>query len=133
MILVDSSVLIDLLEKTPEWFQWSSEQLFAAASRDQIGINALVYAEISRAFPSWHEQQAFLKLTGLVYLHIPARAAYEANQAHRLYRTRGGTRAATLPDFFIGAHAAVEGYSLMTRDARRIHTYFPHVPSISPR
>ena len=133
MILVDSSVLIDLLEKTPEWFQWSSEQLFAAASRDQIGINALVYAEISRAFSSWREQEAFLKLTGLVYLHIPARAAHEANQAHKLYRIRGGTRTATLPDFFIGAHAAVEGYSLMTRDARRIHTYFPHVPSISPR
>ncbi len=133
MILVDSSVLIDLLEKTPEWFDWSAEQLFAAASRDQLGVNALVYAEISRAFASEAAQQEFMKQSGMVYLHIPAAAAYAASAAHRIYRKNGGTRAATLPDFFIGAHASVEGFTLMTRDATRIHTYFPKVPSISPR
>jgi predicted nucleic acid-binding protein len=133
VILVDSSVLIDLLEKTPQWFEWSSEQLFAAAQRDRLGINALVYAEISCAFTSLDAQNEFLKQSGIAYLHIPASAAYVASAAHKVYRANGGTRAATLPDFFIGAHASVEGYTLMTRDARRIHTYFPDVPHISPR
>ena len=133
MILVDSSVLIDLLEKTPKWFAWSAEQLFAASERDQIGINAIVYAEISRSFASHAAQQDFIRQTGLVYLNVPAAAAYSASAAHAVYRANGGTRAATLPDFFIGAHASVEGYTLMTRDATRIHTYFPNVPHISPQ
>lgn len=133
MILVDSSVLIDLLEKTPEWFAWSAEQLSAAASRDQLGINALVYAEIARTFSNSGEQNEFLKQVGINYLNIPAAAAFAANSAHKAYRAAGGTKAATLPDFFIGAHASVEGYTLMTRDAKRIHTYFPNVPKISPR
>jgi predicted nucleic acid-binding protein len=133
MILVDSSVLIDLLEKTPEWFEWSSEQLYAAATRDKLGINALVYAEIARTFADADAQNDFLKHSEITYLHIPALAAYQANLAHQAYRVAGGARAATLPDFFIGAHASVEGYTLMTRDAKRIHTYFPQVPIISPR
>jgi predicted nucleic acid-binding protein len=133
MILIDSSVLIDLLEKTPEWFAWSTEQLFAAASRDQLGINALVYAEIARTFANSSEQNDFLKQVGITYLNIPAAAAFAANSAHKTYRASGGTKAATLPDFFIGAHASVEGFTLMTRDAKRIHTYFPNVPKISPR
>ena len=133
MILVDSSVLIDLLEKTPEWFEWSAEQLFLAAGRDQLGINAMVYAEISRTFANREAQDVFLKQSGLIYLHIPAAAAYEASAAHKIYRSNGGARTAALPDFFIGAHASVEGYTLMTRDAKRIDTYFPNVPSISPR
>jgi predicted nucleic acid-binding protein len=133
MILVDSSVLIDLLEKTPQWFEWSSEQLFAASGRDKLGINALVYAEIARTFPDAQAQNDFLKQSDISYLHIPALAAYKANLAHQAYRVAGGARAATLPDFFIGAHASVEGYTLMTRDAKRIHTYFPQVPIISPR
>ncbi|MCW2313181.1 type II toxin-antitoxin system VapC family toxin [Rhodoferax antarcticus] len=90
MILVDSSVLIDLIERTPEWF-------------------------------------------GITYLHIPAAAAHAASAAHRTYRAAGGSRAATLPDFFIGAHAQVAGHTLMTRDAKRMLTYFPHVPVLSPR
>jgi predicted nucleic acid-binding protein len=133
MILVDSSVLIDLLEKTPQWHQWSSEQLFAAAARDKLGINAMIYAEISRSFSSHEAQDAFIRDTGLLYLPIPAAAAYAASLAHRQYRLAGGTRAATLPDFFIGAHASVNSYTMMTRDAKRIHTYFPQIPIISPR
>lgn len=133
MILVDSSVLIDLLEKTPEWFAWSVEQIAAAATRDQLGINALVYAEIARTFSSSSEQNEFLQQVGITYLNIPASAAFAANSAHKAYRAAGGTKTATLPDFFIGAHASVEGFTLMTRDAKRIHTYFPNVPKISPR
>jgi len=133
MILVDSSVLIDLIERTPEWFQWSAEQLYAATRRERVGINAIVFAEIARSFDSLVEQNAFLATTGIVFLHIPAAAAYRASQAHRAYRQAGGAKAATLPDFFIGAHAQVDGHTLMTRDARRMHTYFPDVPVISPR
>lgn len=133
MILVDSSVLIDLIEQTPEWYAWSAEQLFAATQRERVGINAIVFAEIARSFESHAVQQSFLDSTGLIYLNIPAQAAYLASQAHRAYRAAGGYKAATLPDFFIGAHAQVEGFTLMTRDAKRMHTYFPQVPVISPR
>lgn len=133
MMLVDSSVLIDLIERTPEWYAWSAAQLFAATQRERVGINAIVYAEIARSFESRQAQQTFLETTGLVYLNIPSQAAYQAYQAHRAYRAAGGSKAATLPDFFIGAHAQVEGYTLMTRDAKRMHTYFPQVPVISPR
>jgi predicted nucleic acid-binding protein len=133
MILVDSSVLIDLLEKTPEWFEWCSEQLALAQQRDSLGVNALVYAEIARTFSGANEQDQFLKQTGIQYLDIPPAAAHEASLAHRRYRAAGGSRAATLPDFFIGAHAHTQGYTLMTRDAKRISTYFPQVPVISPR
>jgi predicted nucleic acid-binding protein len=133
MILVDSSVLIDLLEKTPEWFAWSSEQLALAKQNDGLGVNALVYAEIARTFKDAAAQEQFLKATGIQYLDIPPAAAHEASLAHRRYRASGGSRSATLPDFFIGAHASTQGYTLMTRDAKRISNYFPHVPVISPR
>ncbi len=133
MILVDSSVLIDLIEKTPQWHAWSTEQLHAAQQRDRLGINAIVYAEVSRSFESAKSQNAFMKRCGIAFLHLTAAAAYAASAAHRAYRAAGGTRAATLPDFFIGAHAQAEGYTLMTRDAKRMLTYFPHVPVISPR
>ncbi len=133
MILVDSSVLIDLIERSPEWFEWSAAQLYAATRRERVGINVIVFAEIARCFESLAEQNAFLTSTGLVFLNIPAAAAYRASLAHRAYRQAGGAKAATLPDFFIGAHAQADGHTLMTRDARRMHTYFPDVPVISPR
>ncbi|QTD43994.1 type II toxin-antitoxin system VapC family toxin [Ottowia testudinis] len=133
MILVDSSVLIDLIEKTPEWFDWTTQALFDASQRDQLGINALVYAEIARTFAGAAKQNEFITSCGIQYLHIPPAAAHAASVAHRAYRSAGGNRAATLPDFFIGAHAAVEGFTLMTRDAKRISTYFPSVPTLSPR
>jgi predicted nucleic acid-binding protein len=133
VILVDSSVLIDLIERTPQWYAWSAEQLFAAAQTQRVGINAIVFAEIARSFDTLAEQNKFLESTGLVYLHLPAAAAFQASQAHRAYRAAGGSKAATLPDFFIGAHARVDGHTLMTRDAKRMHTYFPDVPVISPR
>jgi hypothetical protein len=133
MILVDSSVLIDLIERTPQWYPWSAEQLFAAMLTQRVGINAIVFAEIARSFETLAEQNKFLESTGIVYLHLPAAAAFQASQAHRAYRAAGGLKAATLPDFFIGAHARVDGHTLMTRDAKRMHTYFPDVPVISPR
>ena len=133
MILVDSSVLIDLIEKTPQWHAWSTDQLYAAQQRDRLGINAIVYAEVSRSFESAESQNRFMKRTGIAFLHLSATAAYAASAAHRAYRVAGGSRTATLPDFFIGAHAQTDGYTLMTRDAKRMLTYFPDVPVISPR
>lgn len=133
MILIDSSVLIDLIEKTPQWHAWSTEQLFAAQKRDRIGINAIVYAEVSRSFESAESQNGFMKRTGIAFLHLSSAAAYAASAAHHAYRAAGGSRTATLPDFFIGAHAQADGYTLMTRDAKRMLTYFPDVPVISPR
>ncbi len=133
MILVDSSVLIDLIERTPQWYQWSAEQLYMATQTQRVGINAIVFAEIARSFETLAAQNTFLMSAGLVYLHLPAAAAYQASHAHRAYRAAGGSKAATLPDFFIGAHARVDGHTLMTRDAKRMHTYFPDVPVISPR
>jgi predicted nucleic acid-binding protein len=133
MILVDSSVLIDLIERTPQWYPWSAEQLFAATQTQRVGINAIVFAEIARSFESLAAQNNFLESTGIVYWHLPAAAAFQASQAHRAYRAAGGSKVATLPDFFIGAHARVDGHTLMTRDAKRMHTYFPDVPVISPR
>ena len=133
MILVDSSVLIDLIERTPEWYAWSAEQLFAATQHERVGINVIVFAEIARSFENLAAQQNFLEESRILFLNIPAAAAYQASQAHGAYRAAGGAKIATLPDFFIGAHAQVEGYTLMTRDAKRMHTYFPQVPVISPR
>lgn len=133
MILVDSSVLIDLIERSPAWYQWSAEQLYMASQTQRLGINSIVFAEIARGFQTLDAQNAFLESTGLVYLHLPAAAAFLASQAHRAYRAAGGAKSATLPDFFIGAHARVDGHTLMTRDAKRMHTYFPDVPVISPR
>ncbi len=133
MILIDSSVLIDLLEESPEWHAWSSDQLFLASCRDTLGINALIFAEISRSFIDLRAVSAFLKATKIQYLDIPPEAAFLAQRAHQRYRALGGQRMATHPDFFIGAHASVNGYALMTRDAKRIETYFPDVERISPR
>ena len=133
MILIDSSVLIDLIEKTPQWHTWSTEQLFAAQQRDRIGINAIVYAEVSRSFENAESQNGFMKRTGIAFLHLSAAASYAASAAHRAYRAAGGSRTATLPDFFIGAHAQTDGYTVMIRDAKRMLTYFPDVPVISPR
>lgn len=133
MILVDSSVLIDLLEKSADWFEWSSCTLYAASKTDQLAINAVVFAEISRSFASYAAQNMFLKSTGIAYVSIPAQASYLAAQAHRKYRAAGGAKVSTLPDFFIGAHAHVTNSKLITRDAIRMQTYFADVLTISPR
>ena len=132
MILVDSSVLIDLLEDQPRWRTWSEEALLRASSADDLAINVLIYAEISRSFASVAKVDAFLRGTGIALEAIPAAAAFAAARAHQAYRATGGARTATLPDFFIGAHAAVAGWPLMTRDAKRVRTYFPGLELITP-
>lgn len=132
MILVDSSVLIDLLEDQARWRTWSEQALLRASSADDLAINVLIYAEISRSFASAAKVDAFLRSTAIAVEAIPVAAAFAAARAHQTYRDAGGARTATLPDFFIGAHAAVAGWPLLTRDAKRVRTYFPGLKLIVP-
>ena len=133
MILVDSSVLIDVIEEQDvRWADWSEAQITQARTRDVLGINLLVYSEISRDFSAKSSVDAFISDLGLQIDPLSPDIAFAAATAHASYRQSGGLRGATLPDFFIGAHAAVKGYPLLTRDAKRIRTYFPSVTLITP-
>ena len=132
MILVDSSVLIDVIEGAPEWKHWSAEQLTKHASAGGLAINAMVYAEVSRAFATAKQQNRFLKEASIKVMAISNEAAFLAARAHLAYRAAGGSRHATLPDFFIGAHAQDSAYALLTRDPVRIRNYFPKVRLITP-
>ncbi|WP_238946426.1 type II toxin-antitoxin system VapC family toxin [Vandammella animalimorsus] len=132
MIFIDSNVLIDLLEPSSAWADWSEQQQLQAAARDTLVINALVYAEIARSFPSADLLDVFLHELGIGVRAIPLAAAFLASRAHQTYRQRGGARIATLPDFFIAAHAQTEGAILLTRDATRVRSYFPTLSVIAP-
>lgn len=132
MILVDSSVLIDVIEAKPDWKHWSAAQLTRYSESQSLVINAIVYAEVSRTFASFGMQNKFLKETGIKVASISNEAAFAAAKAHLAYRVVGGSKTSTLPDFFIGAHASVNGYTLLTRDPSRIRTYFPDVSLITP-
>lgn len=132
MILVDSSVLIDVIEGKPHWSGWSSDQLFISGKKHRLIVNVVIYAEISRSFSSAMALDQFLQDVGIKLDFIPAKAAFQAARAHTAYRAAGGTRSATLPDFFIGAHASVCGGEMLTRDPKRIRAYFPDVVLICP-
>ena len=132
MIFVDANILIDLIEENQRWADWSEAQLRSARQSGVLVINVVVYAEIARTFPNAAVLDTFLADSGITVAPIPTAAAYAASVAHRAYRLAGGARTATLPDFFIGAHAQVEGHTLLTRDASRIRTYFPSVQLICP-
>lgn len=130
--LVDSNVLLDVLTQDPTWSAWSADRLAEALDRGPVVINAIVYAEVSYRFSTIEELDATLSGDRFVRGHIPWAAAFLAARCFRGYRARGGTRSSTLPDFFIGAHAAVLGMTLLTRDARRYRTYFPQLSLVAP-
>ncbi len=130
-VLVDSNVLLDVLIPDPVWEGWSSEALAAAAESSPLVINPIVYAEISIGFDRIEQLEAALP-PELRREALPWDAAFLAGKAYVAYRRRGGTRLAPLPDFFIGAHAAVRGYTLLTRDGARYRTCFPRLVLISP-
>lgn len=132
MILVDSSVLIDVIEQEPVWAEWSVERLFECAAQQALVINIVIYAEISRSFASAAAEDRFLKSAGIQMEHISLAGAFAAARAHTAYRAAGDSRVATLPDFFIGAQAQDQGHTLLTRDPSRIRTYFPQVRLICP-
>lgn len=130
--LVDSNVLLDVATKDPTWFEWSAQALEAAANESPLIINAIIYAETSIRFGRIEELESAIPATLYRRESVPFEAAFLAGKAFLRYRRRGGTRVRPLPDFFIGAHAAIAQYRLLTRDPRRYRTYFPNVELIAP-
>lgn len=132
MILVDTNVLIDVAIDDPAWAGWAGAQLAAARDSDRLALNAVVYAELSVHFATVEALESVLAPFRFERLHLPWEAAFLAAKAFKRYRQGGGAKAAPLPDFFIGAHAAVAGLPLLTRDPRRYRRYFPKVRLICP-
>ena len=130
--LVDSNVLLDVMTEDPRWFSWSAGAIEEAADSARLVINPIIYAEVSLRYSRIEELDLALPQTLLDREAIPYEAAFLAGKVFLIYRRRGGTKQSTLPDFFIGAHAAVAGYRLMTRDAARYRTYFPKLSLIAP-
>ncbi len=131
-ILLDSNVLLDVMTEDGRWFEWSSAALQRHAESDVLCINPVIYAEVSIRFERIEELEAALPGDLLERLSIPHEAAFLAGKCFLEYRRRGGKRESTLPDFFIGAHAAVERMPLLTRDAGRYGSYFPKLRLIAP-
>ena len=132
MVLVDTNVLIDVLEDDPRWFAWSAAQLKAQSQLHELAINPVVYAELSLAFSGPALLDAAVDRLQLRMFELPRPALFLAGKAFVRYRREGGTRQTVLPDFFIGAHAAVTGMPIVTRDARRYRNYFPGVELVTP-
>jgi predicted nucleic acid-binding protein len=128
---VDSSVLLDLFTEDERWLSWSQEQLTQAAQRGAIVLNAIVLAEIAPRFPRLETLHSALPPMAVIE-EVPPAAAFLSGHAHADYRRSGGTRKAVLPDFLIGAHAAVTDRPLLTRDPRRVATYIPGAMLIAP-
>lgn len=131
-MLVDSNVLLDVLEEDPVWYEWSARHLQQAADRSALVINPVVYAEVSIGFGRIEELETALPPELFERRPIPWEAAFLAGKCFVRYRQQGGARRSPLPDFFIGAHAAVEELTLLTRDAARYRTYFPSLHLIAP-
>ena len=131
-ILVDSNVLLDTLTEDVNWFQWSSRALAEAAENATLVINPIIYAEVSIRFERIEDLEETLPPSYFRRDALPWEAGFLAGKCFAAYRKRGGQRRAPMPDFYIGAHAAVSGLKLLTRDVARYKTYFPRVRLISP-
>lgn len=132
MLLVDTTVLVDVLEDDPEWADWSIRQLRAQSKVHRLAINPVIYAELSLTFSSVEALDQVVDDLALTMIEIPRPALFLAGKAFVRYRRRGGTKHNVLGDFFIGAHAAVSGLAVLTRDTQRYASYFPSVKLISP-
>lgn len=132
MRLVDTNVLLDLVTDDPVWADWSIRQLDAAAVQGRLVINAVVYAELSVRFERIEDLDEVLDQAGVIVEAMPRAALFLAGKAFQKYRAAGGSRSGVLPDFFIGAHAAVLGAPLLTRDVQRYRSYFPSLTLIAP-
>jgi predicted nucleic acid-binding protein len=130
--LVDTNVLLDLVTDDPDWADWSIEQLETAALRGPLLINDIVYAELAVRYERIERLETFLSEAGLDMVAMPRSALFLAGKVFQKYRKAGGSRSGVLPDFFIGAHAAVDRLDLLTRDTARYRTYFPTVTLIAP-
>jgi predicted nucleic acid-binding protein len=130
--LVDSNVLLDVITEDERWLEWSSNALARAADGGALFINPIIYAEVSVRFSRIEDVEEALAPSDYGRLAVPWESAFLAGKAFLHYRRNKGTKSSTLPDFFIGAHAAVADLRLLTRDATRYRTYFPTVQLTSP-
>jgi predicted nucleic acid-binding protein len=131
-VLVDSNVILDVATEDPRWGEWSAQTLEAAANKSLLVINPLIYAEVSIGFATIEDLEDAIPATVFRREVLPYEAAFLAGKSFLDYRRRGGRKSSPLPDFYIGAHAAITGFRLLTRDAARYRTYFPTVKLIEP-
>jgi predicted nucleic acid-binding protein len=131
-VLVDSNVLLDVLTEDPRWFAWSARTLARFADEALLAINPIIYAEVSIRFARIEDLEDALPPGSFERLPLPWEAAFLAGKCFVNYRRRGGRKGSPLPDFYIGAHAAVAGMTLLTRDATRYRTYFPKLRLVAP-
>lgn len=132
MLLVDTNVLVDVLQDDPDWADWSIAQMRAQSTIRALVINPVIYAELSLAYASPEALDQALDTMGIELVEIPRPALFLAGRAYVRYRRAGGARQNVLSDFFIGAHAAVTACPILTRDVARYVTYFPTVELIAP-
>ena len=130
--LIDTNVLLDVLEERPQWSAWVLRQFRSLAEDGDLVINQIIYGEASVPYASLPEFDALLSSDVVKREDFPWEAGFVAGKVHKLYRGGGGLKVSTLPDFLIGAHALVKGYRVLTRDASRFRTYFPKVQLIAP-
>jgi predicted nucleic acid-binding protein len=133
MILVDTNVLLDVIQNDATWATWSQEKLDAASSMDTLAINFIIYSELSIAFERIEELEAVIEDASLTVEPIPREALFLAGKVFLNYRRSGGTKQSVLPDFYIGAHAAVMQWPVLTRDIGRYRNYFPTLTLITPQ
>jgi predicted nucleic acid-binding protein len=131
--LVDSAVILDIVTDDPAWGQWSENALARARDDGDLVINPIVYAEVSVGFDRIEDLDDAVPAEDFRREEVPYEAGFLAGKAFLVYRRRGGQRRSPLPDFYIGAHSAILGYKLLTRDADRYRTYFPTVQLIAPK
>ena len=133
MVLVDTNVVVDIWQRHPEWYPWCVAQLRAQSQVHELIINPIIYAELSMNYGSIETLDARIAALKLMLLELPRAALFLAGHAFRKYRRAGGGKSGVLPDFFIGAHAALLGCAIVTRDSARYRTYFPTVELLTPR
>ena len=131
-VLVDSSVLLDIATSDPEWQDWSAQALAEAAEIKPLIINPIIYSEVSVGFAEIEVLEAALPADLYRREPLPWEAAFLAGKCFVQYRRRGGFRTSPLPDFYIGAHAAISRYAVLTRDASRYRSYFPTIDVLAP-
>ncbi len=132
MILVDTNVLMDVFAADPKWADWSIARLDEWSRRGPLFVNPVIYAELGAGFSSVEALDAVIEEAELTFEEMPRDALFLAAKARMLYRKRGGTRHGVLADFFVGAHAAVRRWPILTRDAARYRGYFPTVELVTP-
>jgi predicted nucleic acid-binding protein len=130
MILVDTSVILDIFTEDPKWFCWSSQRIISLSTREPLAINPIIYAELAADFASPEDLDK--RLFSYEKKPLPWQAAFWAAKAYARYCKRGGRKLRPLPDFYIGAHAYIAEWRLLTRDPGRVRTYFPSVRLITP-